>query len=152
MFTPASVTTRWVELSWVDLDPGHIVVDGVPAPAKGSQQPPLFGPCLLWPRSPISATAEYLYKRSPIIAENYNRLSRVYERYRQTTDGRASEREREFIERPTSRWRTARPNQCPLYGPWTEELHYRLRYVICRCAIKWNWIIKYSRLYFRVEK
>jgi len=33
------------------------------------------------------------------IAENYNRLNRMHERYRQTTDGRAtanSEREREF--------------------------------------------------------
>jgi len=33
------------------------------------------------------------------IAENYNRLSRVHERYRQMTDGRATvinEREREF--------------------------------------------------------
>jgi len=33
------------------------------------------------------------------IAENFNRLSRVHERYRQTTDGRAtanSERKREF--------------------------------------------------------
>ena len=47
----------------VDLGPGHIVLDGVPAPAKGAQQPPpLFGPCLLWPRSPISATAELLFK------------------------------------------------------------------------------------------
>jgi len=45
----------------VDLGPGHMVLDGVPAPAKGHmQQPPLFGPCLLWPRSPISATAELL--------------------------------------------------------------------------------------------
>jgi len=45
----------------LDLGPGHIVLDGVPAPAKGAQQPPpLFGPCLLWPRSPISATAELL--------------------------------------------------------------------------------------------
>jgi len=27
----------------VDLDPGHIIVlDGVPSPAKGAQQPPLF--------------------------------------------------------------------------------------------------------------
>ena len=34
----------------------HYAIDGVPAPAKGAQQPPLFGPCLLWPRSPISAT------------------------------------------------------------------------------------------------
>ena len=45
----------------VDLRPGHIVLDSVPAPAEGAQQPPpLFGPCLLWPRSPISATAELL--------------------------------------------------------------------------------------------
>jgi len=44
----------------VDLGSGHIVLDGVPAPAKGAQPPPLFGPCLLWPRSPISATAELL--------------------------------------------------------------------------------------------
>jgi len=50
----------------VDLGPGHIILDGVPAPAKGAQQPPLFGPCLLWPRSPISATAELLYCYSDI--------------------------------------------------------------------------------------
>ena len=37
----------------VDLGPGHIVLDGVPAP-------PIFGPCLLSPRSPISATSELL--------------------------------------------------------------------------------------------
>jgi len=31
------------------------------SPAKGAQQPaPLFGPCILWPRSPISATTEFL--------------------------------------------------------------------------------------------
>jgi len=49
----------------VDLGPGHVLLDGDPAPlsapsAKGAQQPPVFGPCLLWPRSPISATAELL--------------------------------------------------------------------------------------------
>ena len=44
----------------VDLGPGHIVLDGVPASAKGAQQPPIFGPCLLWPRPPISATGELL--------------------------------------------------------------------------------------------
>jgi len=44
----------------VDLGPGHVVLNGVPAPAKGAHQPPLFRPCLLWPRSPISATAELL--------------------------------------------------------------------------------------------
>jgi len=46
----------------VDLGPGHIVLDEDPAPppAKEAQQPPLFGPCLLWPLSPISATTELL--------------------------------------------------------------------------------------------
>ena len=44
----------------VDLGPDHIVLDGVPAPAKGAQQPPIFGPCLLCPRSLISSTAELL--------------------------------------------------------------------------------------------
>jgi len=46
----------------VELGPGHIVLDGVPGPPKGAQQPPpLFGSCLLWPRSPISAIAELLF-------------------------------------------------------------------------------------------
>jgi len=35
-----------------------------PRAAKGAQQPPLFGPSLLWPRSPISATAELLFKQN----------------------------------------------------------------------------------------
>jgi len=43
----------------VDLGSGHIVLDRYPAaPAKVAQQPPLSGACLLWPWSPISATAE----------------------------------------------------------------------------------------------
>jgi len=48
----------------VDLGPGHIMLDKDPAPpAKGAQQPPpnFFGPCLLWPRSLILATAELLF-------------------------------------------------------------------------------------------
>ena len=32
----------------VGLGPGHIVLDEDPAPPKGAQ-PPIFGPCLLWP-------------------------------------------------------------------------------------------------------
>jgi len=45
----------------VGLDPGDFVLDGDPVllPQKGAE-PPLFGPCLLWPQSPISATAELL--------------------------------------------------------------------------------------------
>jgi len=39
----------------------HCVRRGSQLPRKGhSSAPPLFGPCLLWPRSPISATAELL--------------------------------------------------------------------------------------------
>jgi len=34
----------------VDLGPGHTALDGAQLPRqKGAQQPPLFGPCLLWP-------------------------------------------------------------------------------------------------------
>ena len=32
----------------VGLGPGHTELDGDPAPPKGAQ-PPIFGPCLLWP-------------------------------------------------------------------------------------------------------
>jgi len=45
----------------VDLSPGHCVRRGPSSPAKGAQQPPLFGPCLLWQRSLISAAAELLF-------------------------------------------------------------------------------------------
>jgi len=48
----------------VDLGPGHIVLDGVPALRETGTDyrasPHLFGPCLLWPWSPILATAELL--------------------------------------------------------------------------------------------
>ena len=64
-FWPMSIVAKmagWLKTPEVDLGPRHIVLDGVPAPAKGAQQPPLFGPYLLWQRSPISATAELLSK------------------------------------------------------------------------------------------
>jgi len=38
---------RWMKTplgTEIDLSPGHIVLDGVPAPAKGEQQPPYFRP------------------------------------------------------------------------------------------------------------
>ena len=61
-----SIMAGWMKTplgTEVDLGPGRNVLDGVPAPAKGAQQPPpLFGPCVLWPRSPISATAELLFQ------------------------------------------------------------------------------------------
>ena len=34
----------------VGLGPSYIVLDGDPSPPKGAQ-PPIFGPCLLWPDS-----------------------------------------------------------------------------------------------------
>jgi len=44
----------------VDLGSDHVVLDR--DPAKGAYQPPpVFGPCLLWSRSPIWATAELLF-------------------------------------------------------------------------------------------
>jgi len=61
-------TTGWMKMplgtSWYGSRPRprpHCVRRGPSSPAKGAQQPaPLFGACLLWPRSPISATAELL--------------------------------------------------------------------------------------------
>jgi len=45
----------------VDLVPDHIVLVQDPALLrKEHSSPPLFGPCLLWPWSPMSATAELL--------------------------------------------------------------------------------------------
>ena len=58
-------TAGWIQRplgTEVDMGPGHIVLDGVPAPReRGTAAPPLFDPCLLWPWSPISVTAELLY-------------------------------------------------------------------------------------------
>jgi len=51
----------------IDLGPGNIVLDGVPAAAKGALQPPLFGPCLLWPRRPsqlLLSSCSYCFDRS----------------------------------------------------------------------------------------
>jgi len=38
----------------------HCIRQGPSSPRKGHSCSPLFGPCLLWPRLPISATAELL--------------------------------------------------------------------------------------------
>jgi len=46
-------TAGWIKIPLgmeVGLGSGDIMLDGDPAPPwKGTQQPPLFGPCLLWP-------------------------------------------------------------------------------------------------------
>ena len=71
----------------VEHSPGHIVLDGDPAsppPRKGHSSPLSFGSCLLWPRSPILATAELLYniKRSlcHVKGRGYNKNCILYPR------------------------------------------------------------------------
>ena len=61
-------TAGWIKMplgTKVGLGPGHIVLDGAPLPPKKrGAQPPIFGPCLLWPNGahirPISAIAKHL--------------------------------------------------------------------------------------------
>ena len=53
----------WIKMplgTEVNLGPGDVVLDVVAATPKKEAQPPVFGPCLLWSRSPISATVELL--------------------------------------------------------------------------------------------
>ena len=63
----------------VGLGPGHIVLDGDPAPPrKGAQQPPTFrSMSIVAKRSPISATVELLYQCK--IADGCKSLVRVCE-------------------------------------------------------------------------
>jgi len=45
-------TVGWIKkklVTEVGLGPGHIALDGDPAPPSQRAQPPIFGPCLLWP-------------------------------------------------------------------------------------------------------
>jgi len=58
----------------VGLGPGDIVLDGNPAPPPQktgvgvAQQPPLFGPCLLWPNGrPSQQLLSSCYKCLPVI-------------------------------------------------------------------------------------
>jgi len=53
-------TVGWIKMKLgmqVGLDPGHIVLDGDPVP-QGTQ-PPIFGPCLLWPNGWIDQDATW---------------------------------------------------------------------------------------------
>ena len=69
---PISVVTTmagWIKLPFgmeVGLGPGDFVLDGNPAPlSKKGAEPPSFWPMsIVAKRSPISATAAHLYKRS----------------------------------------------------------------------------------------
>jgi len=64
----------------VELGLGHIVFDGVPALRDwGTAAPALFGPCLLRPRSPISATAETNGgPKTQVAEETLERASPIY--------------------------------------------------------------------------
>jgi len=45
-------TVGWIKMKLgmeVGLSPGHIALDGDPAPPPKRAQPPIFGPCPLWP-------------------------------------------------------------------------------------------------------
>jgi len=59
-------TAGWMKIedaTWYGSRPRprpHCIRRGPSSPQKGHSIPPLFGPCLLWPRSPISASAELL--------------------------------------------------------------------------------------------
>jgi len=64
----------------VGLGPGDVVLDGDPAPLLQGAHPSVFGPCLLWPRSPVSATAELMLilikvdRRSTAITDQFENL------------------------------------------------------------------------------
>ena len=66
------------------------------------------------------------------IAENFNRLSRVHERYRQTTDGRTttySEHEHEFTfaKKTVGRLFTMINSSTPVYFLYTEKMQHYLK-------------------------
>jgi len=59
-------TAAWIKMAgWmktplgteVDIGPGHIILDGVPAPAKGEQQPPSFRPMSI-----VATVAHFSYR------------------------------------------------------------------------------------------
>jgi len=72
---------RWIKIpigTKVGLSPGRIVLHGDPAPPsqKGHAQPPIFRPMsIVAKRSPISATAEHLFKKIRSISGPGNRES-----------------------------------------------------------------------------
>ena len=55
----------WIKMplsTEVGLGPGDVVLDGVPAPPKRAQ-PPVFGPCLLWPNFWMDGDATWYRSR-----------------------------------------------------------------------------------------
>jgi len=53
-------TVAWIKVK-LGLGPGHIVLDGDPAPQKGGTSPNFRPRSIVSKRSSISATAEYLF-------------------------------------------------------------------------------------------
>jgi len=56
-------TVRWIKMKLgmqVGLGPGHIVLDGDPAPLPKEAQSPIFGPYLLWPIGGMDQDATWL--------------------------------------------------------------------------------------------
>jgi len=56
-----SLTAGWIKMPLdreVNVSPGDIVLHGDPAPPKGAQ-PPIFGPCLLWPNGRMDEAATW---------------------------------------------------------------------------------------------
>jgi len=63
----------------VDLGPGHVVLDGDPAPPNKGHSTPTFLPIsIVAKRSPISATAEHLYSKCMHFVAVQSRLTPSY--------------------------------------------------------------------------
>jgi len=58
-------TAGWIKIplgTEINLGPGDVVLDGSQLPLKGTQ-PPVFGPCLLWPNSWMDEDATWYGSR-----------------------------------------------------------------------------------------
>jgi len=49
----------------IGLGPGHILLDGDPAPLQKGVHPPIFSPCLLWPNGWMDQDATWYGGRPP---------------------------------------------------------------------------------------
>jgi len=78
-----SILPKWLDgedAAWYGSGPRprpHCTRRGPSCRKGGTAVPPLFGPCLLWPRSPISATAELLFLPTARLIHNFTGDSRL---------------------------------------------------------------------------
>jgi len=117
-FWPTSIaakTAGWMKMplgTEVDLSSDGLR-RALSSPRKGHSSPPLFGPCLLWPQLPTSATAELLLKE--ISSKPYN--SATYRTpansYVQTSLTDTQTNKQTKIQRfwPPRRWVKSEPHQ-----------------------------------------